>query len=232
MVGAHRATGGQSLELWSVIRDSGTERARRSEAFERMLDMSFGGWWGQGSLMLFVKAVAFGKARRRLAAFGLPADAIDHEGIAHDALLELFKSAAAIKAPVPTNWLIGTVGNLIAKDIRERYLELTADDVSEQTRIVDPEVASREDEQVVRLYKALLRAIRDLNPPLQAVAILLWVERSSRKEICNRLEISPETLRKRIERMKVALRKRFQLESLGTSPAKVQDLLLKLTKGS
>jgi DNA-directed RNA polymerase specialized sigma24 family protein len=180
----------------------------RLAAFERMLART-SGWWGSDvSLRDFTTAAAVGVVRTKLGERA--GDRIDTEGIADEALVVFFKKSGTITES-PRGFLKGVVRNLVIREIEDFYPELIGRELSEEPTHeladghgdhVTPSADGRVGEEQDRL---LSEALPKLAPALRAVAECLLVRRMSRKETCATLGISPETLRKRYQRMRAAL---------------------------
>jgi DNA-directed RNA polymerase specialized sigma24 family protein len=194
-----------SLSAWTTIQDPHAPEAVRQQAFEDLLHMSQG-WWGRGTLLGFVRKVAFAITRRSLGRYHFSTDQIDWEALGVDALLLLYRRAETIERG-PRAWLIGVISNLVKQEARANFRYLSAFEVVAWDS--QPEHASvwAEKTEPHTINKTDVAAlVQDLDPSLRAVALLIYQDQMSRPEICHELGISAVTLRKRIERMRRAFK--------------------------
>jgi len=194
-----------SLTAWEVIRDCQLPDTVRHEAFNSLVCMNRG-WWGRGTLLRFAQTTAFLTARRTLTGYGFSTDQVDWEGLAHEALLLLFRRADTVERE-PRAWLVGVISNLVKQEVRANIRHMSAchmaasrsdvENPAHSEQLADGDQESRRD--IVRLVQAL-------DPSLRAVARLFYEGQLSRLEICAALGISRVALRKRIERIRRAFR--------------------------
>jgi len=193
----------QSLDCLDVMRDPQSDPVEREAAFALMMSLP-SGWWGSRKLYDFAVACTFACARYKLAPHNISVDRIDFEGLASEGLMILYNKAAAIKES-PKSWLAGVLKNLVKSEIRRRWEELTAEEMPEDMLASD-ELAEA-DKSSLALDDKVIDAIRRLSPALRAVAELHFIHQVSRHELALYIEVSEETLRKRLLRARGALQR-------------------------
>jgi DNA-directed RNA polymerase specialized sigma24 family protein len=204
-------------EHLAVIADRTIPLAVRMKAFEQMLEQE-NGWWGRGTLLDFTRAVSLGRTRKWSSIYNLAPDALDWEGIAHEALLELFENAAKIHGH-PRAWLVGVIGILIKREWTDRWPMLSGKEVPENATLLSQDDDSKElrgEEQEFIVRETILH----LTPALKQVGELLYLEYCSRTEIKDKLQIREDVLRKRIERVRKALKAHLAFPTVAKRPSR------------
>lgn len=194
-----------SLSYFDIMRDPQSDRVERENAFAKMMALN-GGWWGHRKLYDFAVACAFGCTRYKLAPYGIAVDRIDFESLANEGLMLLFHHAAEIRGESPRLWLAGTIKNLVKSEIRRNWQYLTTGEMPEDLLPGEDQITEGE-RTILALSDKVLDAIRRLTPALRVVAELYYVHRVPRHELAVFIEVSEETLRKRLQRAREALQR-------------------------
>lgn len=192
----------QSVECLDVLRDPQADQVEKEAAFALMMSLPMG-WWGRRGLYDFAVACAFACARYKLTPHNISVDRIDFESLANEALMVLYYKANEISES-PRGWLAGVIKNLVKSEIRRRWAELTAEQVPDD--LLAPDELREGETASLALDDRVLDAIRRLTPALRAVAELHFIHQVPRHELATYLELSEETLRKRLTRVREALR--------------------------
>jgi RNA polymerase sigma factor (sigma-70 family) len=191
----------RSLDLLDVLRNPKADVAAKEAAFALMMSLP-SGWWGRRKLYDFAAACTFACARYMLSPHGISVDRIDFEGLADEGLMILYNKAAAIEG-APKSWLAGVLKNLVKYEIRRLWDELKTEGMPED--VLTPDVMSEEEKSSLAIDDRIVDAIRRLSPALRAVVELYYIHQVPRHELAAILNLSEETLRKRLVRARQIL---------------------------
>jgi DNA-directed RNA polymerase specialized sigma24 family protein len=189
-------------QYWKTIADRNFAEEARQEAFEQLLRLP-NGRWGKGRLEAVARATVVAAVRDVLKSKDV--DLVDWEGIADEVLVTIYLKAGTIRSL--RAWMKKAARNLVLREIAGRRLWF---DELERSALLAPvegdEEAEREREvEAARTDGELLSRFAGLTPAIKEVAHLYLHERLERAQICDRLGITPATLRKRIERLQDVL---------------------------
>jgi RNA polymerase sigma factor (sigma-70 family) len=201
----NQATKDPSLDCLDVLQDAHADQVEREAAFSEMMSMN-SGWWGRRSLYDFAVACTFACARYKLTPHNISVDRIDFEGLAGEGLMILFRKAGEIRES-PRGWLAGVLKNLVKSEIRDNWHHLSASEMPEEM-LGDNELSDSERTSLT-LDDTVIDAIRRLSPALRVVAELHYIHQVPRHELASYIEVSEETLRKRLMRAREALQKQL-----------------------
>lgn len=172
----------------------------RTAALDSMLNRS-SGWWGDGPLLTHVRRLSRRVAVRTATRYGMPVDAIDWEGIAHDAVLALFHGGNRV-VDSHVNWLHGLIENLVRNEIRQSFRRLESESVFHHHASHEPDDGESESALAHECptNEVLRAAIESLPRGLRELASLVFLEGLTREEVERRLSITRANVRVRIKR--------------------------------
>lgn len=192
-----------------ILANKGSSLLERQQAFEAIFNLPVGPW-AQKPLPVFLKALAFEKAKRQMEKFHRKADEIDWEGAALETGLALFlkppRNPSSLKP-----WLHQTVDNQINGLVTKFYSEVTRRDdraFDDESMSLSTESAASEDEESQEIermrifYDSVIGAIAEAPKSLRIFAQLMLLDRYNDDQIREALRLSPAAFRKRLQRLR------------------------------
>jgi RNA polymerase sigma-70 factor (ECF subfamily) len=166
----------------------------------------------------------------RIYAFGMRVcgESEDAKDVAQDTLMQAFRALKDVnEAQALRSWLYRVVSNACLMRRRkgkyEPRQELTLEELMprgrEDAEIQIPDAATLPDDEVARgeIHAAVHAGIRELSPEYRMVVLLRDIEQLSTHEVAVALNITESTVKMRLHRARLMLRK-VLAERLGQSP--------------
>jgi RNA polymerase sigma-70 factor (ECF subfamily) len=166
----------------------------------------------------------------RIYAFGMRVcgESEDAKDVAQDTLIQAFRALKDVNEPQALrSWLYRVVSNACLMRRRKGKYEprqqLTLEELMprgrEDAEIQIPDAATLPDDEVARreIHAAIYAGIRELSPEYRMVVLLRDIEQLSTHEVAVALNITESTVKMRLHRARLMLRK-VLAERLGQSP--------------